>query len=60
MNAGLIYQLVELALSLAQNELNGSTMESTLLDITKKAVQAYQEQTGKALDPRLVGILYPL
>ena len=60
MNAGLIYQLVELALSLAQNELNGSTMESTLLDITKKGVQAYQEQTGKALDPRLVGILYPL
>jgi hypothetical protein len=60
MNAGLIYQLVELAISLAQNELDGSTMESTLLDITKKGVQAYQEQTGKALDPRLVGILYPL
>jgi hypothetical protein len=60
MNAGLIYQLVELAISLAQNELDGSTMENTLIDIIQKGVQVYHEQTGKALDPRTVGILYPL
>jgi hypothetical protein len=60
MNVNLIYQLVELAISLAQNELDGSTMESTLIDIIQKGVQTYQEQTGKALDPRTVGIMYPL
>jgi hypothetical protein len=60
MNVGLIYQLVELAISLAQSELDGSTMERTLMDLIQKGVEAYQEQTGKALDPRTVGILYPL
>ena len=38
MNVNLIYQLVELAISLAQNELDGSTMESTLIDIIQKGV----------------------
>jgi hypothetical protein len=56
MNKNLIYQLVEMALSLA-SELDGADFKRTLLDIIQQGVQAYQEQSGKPLDPKLVGVL---
>ena len=56
MNKNLIYQLVETALSLA-GELDSADFERTLLDIIQQGVQAYQEQSGKPLDPKLVGVL---
>jgi hypothetical protein len=55
-----IYQLVDLALSLAQSELDGADFERTMLDIIQKGVRVYQDQTGKPLDPKLVGVLLPL
>ena len=56
MNKNLIYQLVETALSLA-SELDGGEFERTVLDIIQQGVQVYQEQSGKPLDPKLVGVL---
>jgi len=60
MTINVIYQLVEVALSLAQSELEGPELERTLLDIIQKGVEAYQEQKGEPLDPRLVSALHPL
>ena len=59
MNKNTIFQLVDLALSLA-SELDGSELERTLLGVIQKGVQVYEEQTGKPLDPKLVGMLSPL
>lgn len=58
--SALILQLVELALSLAQSQLKGSDLERTLVQVIQKGVAVYHDQTGKPLDPQLVGIINPL
>jgi len=56
MKPNLIFDLVELAVSLAQSQLDGTDVERTLLDIIEKGVQAYEDHTGEVLDPALVGM----
>jgi hypothetical protein len=50
----LIFELVELAISLAHAELDSEGVEPMLLDIIQKAVQAYEDHTGEKLDPFLI------
>jgi hypothetical protein len=51
MNSDLIFELVELAISLAHTHLDSGDVEQTLLDIVHKGVQAYEDHTGEELDP---------
>jgi hypothetical protein len=60
MNPSLILQLVELALALAQSQLKGADLEQTLVQIIQKGVTVYQDEAGRPLDPKLVGVLDPL
>jgi hypothetical protein len=52
MKENLIYELLDLAVSLAQSQLDGSKLENTLLDLVRKSMEAFEDQTGKALDPQ--------
>ena len=54
MNPNLIFQLVELAISLAQSQLHGRETEHALLRIIRKGVQAYEDHIGETLDPLLI------
>ena len=59
MNPHLAFEIVELAVSLAKTQASGTlqqdaTLAGVLLQIVKKAVQAYQDQTGEPLDPTLI------
>ena len=54
MNSDLIFELVELAISLAHTHLDSGDVEQTLLDIIEKGVQAYEDHTGEKLDPYLI------
>ena len=56
MNPTLIFELVELAITLAQAHMESDDVKDTLVDIITKAVQAYHEHTGEPLDPQMVGI----
>jgi hypothetical protein len=58
MNLDLIVEIAELANSLVQTVRNGNadatTVTSTLLQILQQGAQAYEQQTGAALDPSLI------
>jgi hypothetical protein len=54
MNPTLIFQIVQIAISLAQNQLDSKDVASTLLAIVQKGVQAYEANTGLPLDPKLI------
>jgi hypothetical protein len=54
MNSNLILQLFEVALGLAQSQLNSTDTANTLIGIVQKAVQAYEAQTGQPLDFNLI------
>jgi hypothetical protein len=59
MNSGLIYEIVELALSLAQSQGSAkvqqdATVADTLLQIVQKGAQAYSQETGAPLDVTLI------
>lgn len=59
MNTDFAFEIVDLALSIAKNQTNGKVQQNTaladmLLQIIQKAVQAYQSQTGQALNPALI------
>jgi hypothetical protein len=56
MKSDLIFELVELAISLAQAEIDSGNVEQTLLDIVQKGVQAYEDHTGEQFDPLLIGV----
>jgi hypothetical protein len=60
MNPNLISQLVELAISLAQTQLDSGDTEPTLLDIVHKSVQAYKDHTGESLKVNLIRKEKPL
>jgi hypothetical protein len=50
MSKDLVYQLVELVLTLAQNELDGSDTEQVLIDIIDKGLETYHDSAGMPLD----------
>jgi hypothetical protein len=59
MNSDLVLRLVEIAISLVQSQAGGSARQdasaaNTLLALIQKGVQAYEEHTGKPLDPALI------
>lgn len=59
MNVDLILEILQLALSLAQAQLNGQsgqnlTIGQILLQIIQKGAQAYQLHTGEPLDVSLI------
>ena len=54
MNPNLIFQLLELAISLAQTQLDRGDTGGALLDIVQKSVQAYEDYTGQSLDVNLI------
>ena len=54
MIAALIAQLVQIAISLAKTQLNGKNVELALVNIVQSGVQAYEDHTGRPLDPQLI------
>jgi len=54
MNPNLIIELVQLAISLAETHRDGGDIAHILLNIVQKGVQAYEDQTGKTLNPALI------
>jgi hypothetical protein len=60
MNSNLIFQLVEVAISLAQTQLDGDQAAKTLLAIVQKGVQAFEQHTGERLDPALIKAEEPI
>ena len=59
MNPKVAFEIVALALSLAKSQTSGkleqdATLADVLLQIIGKAIHAYQEHTGEALDPSLI------
>ena len=58
MNLDLVIEIAELAISIANNALNGtqpaSQVTATLLKILKRGTLVYQQHTGQALDPKLI------
>ena len=65
MNPSLIFEIVQLALSLVQSQLPGkaqqdATVADTLLQIVRKGAQAYSQETGAPLDVTLIRSEDPL
>jgi len=54
MESDLIFELVELAISLARPELDSSDVEHTLIQIVQTGARAYEDHTGEKLDPFLI------
>ena len=54
MNTKLIFQIVQVAIALAQSQLDSKDVASTLLAIIRSGVQAYEANTGLPLDPKLI------
>ena len=59
MNADVVFEIVNLAVSLAQTHTTGkaqqdATLAGILLQIIAKAIQAYHDHTGETLDPSLI------
>lgn len=59
MSPDVAFEIVNLAVSLVQAQTTGkaqqnATLANILLQIINKAVQAYQDHTGKPLDPSLI------
>ncbi|HEY2383283.1 MAG TPA: hypothetical protein VGK48_19070 [Terriglobia bacterium] len=60
MNQNLILQLIEVAIALAQTQLEPGDTASTLAGIVQRAVAAYEASTGQPLDPLLIKVEAPL
>ena len=59
MNPALVFNILELALSLAKTQLGVKAQEDaniaeTLLQIVQKGALAYRQHTGEALNPALI------
>jgi len=54
MNPNLIIDLLHLGVSLAETHAAGQDVAHILLDIVRKGVQAYEDQTGETLTPDLI------
>ena len=71
MNPGVVFEIMDLAVTLARAQTGGASGASenirqdamlarALLQIIEKAVQAYQEHTGERLDPSLIRPALPI
>jgi hypothetical protein len=56
MNPRLIFELVELAITLAQAHMESEDLKDTLIEIVTKGALAYKEHTGEPMDPQMVGM----
>ena len=54
MDADMIIELIDFAISMAQSQFSGTELARTLLDIVGHAVEAYNEHTGDSLDTGLI------
>ena len=54
MNANLIVNLIDLAIALAQSQLDAGDAKQALVGIVRKGVRAYEDHTGEPLDPLLI------
>ena len=59
MNTNFAIEIIELALSVMKNQTTGKTQQdaelvAVLISIIGKSIQAYEEQTGRPLDPSLI------
>jgi hypothetical protein len=54
MDPNMITELIQLAISLANTHVAGRDVARILLEIIRKGVQAYEDQTGEALNPALI------
>jgi hypothetical protein len=59
MNTQLIFEILELAVSLAKAQFDGNgqqhpEIEQTLLDIVQTGIEAYQQHTGEPIDASLI------
>jgi len=65
MNPSVVFEIVELALSLTKNQTGGkvqqdATLADTLVQIIAKSIQAYKDQAGQPVDPTLIKAEAPL
>jgi hypothetical protein len=60
MTQNLILQLIEVAIALAQSQLQPGDSASTMLGIVQRAVSAYEANTGQPMDPSLIKAETPL
>jgi hypothetical protein len=60
MSPTIVYQLVELAINLAQCELDSGDVEKALVAMVRKAMQAYEDHTGEPLQLGLINVEDPL
>ncbi len=60
MNSDLVFRLVDLAIALAQSQLEPGDATQVLVGIIQKGAQAYKDQTGKPLDPLLIKVEEPV
>ncbi len=54
MNPNLIVNLVDVAIALAQSQLNSGDAKQALLGIVQKGVRAYEDHAGEPLDLALI------
>ena len=59
MSPDVVFEIVNLAVSLAQTQTSGKAQQDAvlsgiLLQIIAKAIQAYHDHTGETLDPSLI------
>jgi hypothetical protein len=54
MNANLIVQLVEVAIAIAQSQLNPDQTAGALLTIVQRGVAAYEANTGQPINLALI------
>ena len=54
MNPNLIVNLVDLAIALAQSQLDSGDAKQALLGIVQKGVRGYEDHTGEPLDLSLI------
>jgi hypothetical protein len=54
MNPELVLKMVDLAISLAQTQMDSGGATQALLATIRKGVQAYEHHTGGPLDPSLI------
>jgi hypothetical protein len=56
----IVYQLVELAINLAQCELDSGDVEKALVAVIRKGMQAYYDHTGEPLNLSLISAEDPV
>jgi hypothetical protein len=54
MNPELVLKLVDVAISLAQTQMDSTDTTQALVAIVQKGVRAYEDHTGGPLDPSLI------